>query len=114
MVFFKTPTADIKKPEGYFILCLFVYLVFTLSECYVMLRYVTFPCYISLFFLALNREQLLLPKNRECVLTSTVEKATTNKQRNKQNKTTFIMKQTLICSSHMMDLAVFSKFVNFF
>ena len=31
MVFFKTPTADIKKPEGYFILCLFVYLVFTLS-----------------------------------------------------------------------------------
>ena len=109
MVFFKTPTADIKKPEGYFILCLFVYLVFTLS---------VLTCYVSVLhftlFLALNREQLLLPKNRECVLTSTVEKATTNKQRNKQNKTTFIMKQTLICSSHMMDLAVFSKFVNFF
>ena len=55
MVFFKTPTADIKKPEGYFILCLFVYLVFTLS---------VLTCYVSVLrftlFLVLNREQLLL------------------------------------------------------
>ena len=55
MVFFKKPTADIKKTEGYFILCLFVYLVFTLS---------VLTCYVSVLrftlFLVLNREQLLL------------------------------------------------------